>query len=257
MTLAVININDAGIQLALDGELMCTSPGFAVLNDDRLLTGEEASKNARLLPRWTNNRFWSQLTTNPLANKTDQIRHHADLAFAHLEALWLPVKGDISDVIFVVPGYYTNENLVLLLGLAKECNLPLSAIVDQSVVVASNLQLQGTVLHLDIHLHSITLTKITNSGSLLRQEVKTVIETGLFTLWDRWANIIGNQFIQTTRFDPMHEAASEQQMFNQLPEWIANLTDGNMNTFVLNVGTTEHSKIDLLRLVRALPGGRR
>ncbi len=241
MSLAVININDAGIQLGIEGELVRTSPGFAVLDNGKLMTGEEASRNARLLPRWTNNRFWSQLTTTPLNNKTDQIRHHADLAFAHLEDLWLPVKKDASAAILVVPGYYTNENLGLLLGMARECDLPVAGVVDQSVLAATNLPLQRTVLHLDIHLHAITLTRITNTGALLRRDVKTVMETGLFTLWDRWANIIANQFIQTTRFDPMHEAKSEQQMFDQLPTWISDRDENGMTAFVLDVGTTEHT----------------
>ena len=92
MSIAVFNINDAGIQLTVDSELVQTSPGIAVLNDNSLLTGEEASKNVKLLPRWTNNRFWSQLNTNPLPNSTEQVRHHADIAFAHLEHLWLPVS---------------------------------------------------------------------------------------------------------------------------------------------------------------------
>lgn len=241
MSLAVLNINDTGIQLALEGELVRTSPGYAVLDNGHLMTGEKASQNARLLPRWTNNRFWSQLTTTPLPNKTDQIRHHADLAFAHLEDLWLPVKKDVSSIIFVVPGYYTNENLGLLLGMAKECGLPVAGVVDQSVVAATNLPLQRTVLHLDIHLHAITLTRITNTGALLRRDVRTVMETGLFTMWDRWANIIANQFIQTTRFDPMHDASSEQLMFNQLPWWIKNRNENAMNAFVLDLGTTEHT----------------
>ena len=79
MSIAVFNINDAGIQLTVDNELVRTSPGIAVLNNNSLLTGEEASKNVKLLPRWTNNRFWSQLNTNPLPNSTEQVRHHADI----------------------------------------------------------------------------------------------------------------------------------------------------------------------------------
>ena len=73
MSIAVFNINDAGIQLTVDSELVRTSPGIAVLNNNSLMTGEEAREKVKLLPRWTNNRFWSQLNTNPLPNSTEQV----------------------------------------------------------------------------------------------------------------------------------------------------------------------------------------
>ena len=241
MSLAVFNINDAGIQVSVDGDLVRTSPGYAVLDGNRLMIGEQACLNAKLLPRWTNNRFWSQLNTNPLPNNSNDIRHHADLAFAHLEDLWLPIKKDVSDTVFIVPGYYSNENLGLLLGLSKECGLPVKGIVDQSIISACNLPLHSNVLHLDIHLHSISLTRISNTGTLIRKDVKNILETGLYTLMDRWANIIAGQFIQSTRFDPMHNADSEQQLFNKLPAWISSLDGDTTHSFQLTVEQTEHT----------------
>ena len=241
MSIAVFNINDAGIQLTVDSELVRTSPGIAVLNDNSLLTGEQASNNVKLLPRWTNNRFWSQLNTNPLPNSTEQVRHHADIAFAHLEDLWLPVSKEVANVILIVPGYYLNNDLALLLGIARECGMPVKGIVDQSVIAASNLPLRSNVIHLDVHLHSFSLTQISNRGILARKNVKTILETGLSTLLDRWANIIASQFIQTTRFDPMHNADTEQQLFNLLPGWIRNLQDSNTHSFSLKAADTEHS----------------
>ncbi len=241
MTLAVLNINDVGVQVAVKDDLIRTSPGYALLDEHQLLTGEEASQKVRLLPRWTNNRFWSQLNTQPLPNRTGQVRHHADLAFAHLEALWLPIKQEVNQVIFCVPGYYSAENLGLLLGMAKECGLPVTGVVDQSLVAASNLPLAPTVLHLDIQLHHITLTRLSNQDLLVRKSTKTVTEIGLATLWERWANIIASQFIQATRFDPMHDASSEQQMFDQLPDWIGKLDPRGMNRFELNLETGKQS----------------
>ena len=241
MSIAVFNINDAGIQLTVDSELIRTSPGIAVLNNNSLMTGEEASENVKLLPRWTNNRFWSQLNTNPLPNSTEQVRHNADIAFAHFEDLWLPINKAVANVIVIVPGYYHSNDLGLLLGIAHECGMPIKGVVDQSVISASDLTLCSNVIHLDAHLHSFTLTQISNRGILARKNVKTILETGLSTLFDRWANIIASQFIQTTRFDPMHNADTEQQLFNLLPGWIRNLQDSNTHSFSIKAADTEHS----------------
>jgi len=241
LVLAVININDAGIQVGLDGDLTRTSPGYAVLNNGQLMVGEVAARNARLLPRWTNNRFWSQLSTAPIESGTAQVRHHADLAFAHLEELWQPISAEATDAILIVPGYFSTEQLGLLLGMARECQIPVRGIADHSVIAASNLPLRQNVLHLDIHLHSMTLSALSNTGTLARRSVTTIVEIGLATLWDRWADIIANQFIQTTRFDPMHEAASEQRLFDQLPDWVAGLGNETMHTFELEIEGAEHS----------------
>lgn len=242
MSLAVLTINDAGLQLAVDGELRRTSPGYAVLDGKVLLIGEEAVRKAKLLPRWTNTRFWSQLDTNPLPNRTDQIRHHADLAFMHLENLWQSIATDADRVILVVPGYYKEEQLGLLLGLAQAANVPIKGIVDKSVIAAKDLPLKETILHLDGHLHSLTLSTVTNRGNLARQSAHTIIETGLFTLWDRWANIIANAFIQTSRFDPLHNASSEQELYDRVPAWITALTPGvSSHPFDLELDGTLHT----------------
>ncbi len=242
MSLAIFNINDAGIQLSLDGDHLRTSPGYAVVHDNNLMIGEEAADNTKLLPRWTNSRFWSKLTTAPLEGGTSQIRHHADLAFAHLEALWQPIADRSTAAVFVVPGYFSGEHLSLLLGMAKECGIPLRGVVDNSVVAASNLALHRNILHLDIHLHAITLTRLhSSSGSVTRHKVEVVLETGLATLRDRWADIIANQLIQTTRFDPMHNADSEQQLFNLLPGWIRQLGSEQMQGFSMKSAGVEHS----------------
>lgn len=241
MALGIIEISDTGIQIAVDKELLKSSPGFAVMDGTHLLVGEEALQKARLLPRWTNNRFWNQLNTDPMPNGTDEVRHHADLAFAHLESLWLPLKNDVDKVILLVPAFYDHSQLGLLLGMAKECGIPVAGVADSSLLVASEQSLQPLSLHLDVHLHRVTLTNLSSGNTLSKKSVSTVAEMGVFTLWDRWANIIADQFIQTSRYDPMHQAQSEQALFNQLPGWIETLKESGGNTFELNLGEISHT----------------
>lgn len=239
MTTATIEINDAGIRAAIDGELVASSPGYAVLDGKTLLIGDEGLRNARLLPRWTNNRFWNLLNTDPVTNGTDTVRHHADLAFAHLEQVWQSLPG-AEKVILAVPGFYSREQLGLLLGMARECGIPVAGLADTSTLAVAGEPAQRTVLHLDIFLHRITLTALNAETSLARTETVTVNETGLFTLWDRWANIIASQFIQTSRYDPMHQAVSEQKLYDALPDWIDGLAGARTSSFEMEIGTNRH-----------------
>ena len=230
-----IELNDAGINYSIDGNIVNSSPGFAVLDGDKLLLGTEAFKNARLLPRWTNNRFWNQLNSDPIPNGTSKIRHHADIAFSHLEQIWLEMQPQVNQVVVAVPGHYSREQLGLFLGMAKEAGIPIAGLVDNALITVAETQSHSNILFLDVSLHRITLTQLESDGALRKLENQTITESGLFTLWDRWANIVAKQFIQTSRYDPMHQAASEQLLFDQLPLWIANSTGARTKDFEISL----------------------
>ncbi|MCH5374821.1 MAG: hypothetical protein JJ992_12670, partial [Planctomycetes bacterium] len=73
MTLLAAHINDAGITVVGDGGILYREPGFALLEDSQLVTGEAAFRNARLKPRYIQNAFWHSLSTDPLTD--NRFRH--------------------------------------------------------------------------------------------------------------------------------------------------------------------------------------
>jgi len=238
---AVIDLNDAALTLTVDDEVVIRSPGYAVLDGSRLMVGQEAMDNARLLPRWTNNRFWNQLNTDPLPNAATNIRHHADLAFHHLESIWNAHKTDLDRVFIVAPGHYTREQLALLLGMAKECGIPVRGLVDAGVAAVCGETVTETSFYLDVFLHRITLTTLTADQDIVSQSNLTVTDAGLFTLWDRWANIVANQFVQSSRFDPLHDAVSEQNLYDNLPQWIQQFNSQRSVPFDLLLTSSKHT----------------
>ncbi len=241
MSLGIFDISDTGLQVSVGANPVILSPGYAVLDGDSLLLGEKAIRNARRLPRWTNNRFWDQLNLDPLPNGSERIRHHADLAFAHLDELWQEIKSQVDEVILSVPGTYDKEQLGLLLGLTKECGIPVRGLVDAATAAVSEQQPYRRIFHLDIQLHRIVLSELERGIQLRRAAITTVSETGLYKLFDRWAQIIAQQFINTNRYDPMHQAESEQILFDQLTEWIENCDANSANAFELSLGDVTHS----------------
>ncbi|MFT7384074.1 MAG: hypothetical protein ACI90G_001657, partial [Urechidicola sp.] len=198
LTTALIEINDSSVDVSIDGASVVSSPGYAVLDGSHLLIGETAQKNARLLPRWTNTRFWQQLDTSPLAAPGSNIRHHADLVLQHLETIWQSIETPVDEAVLAIPGDYSTDQLGLLLGIIREARIPVVGLVDSALVAAAG-QPHQQCLYLDIHLHRITLSHLATDGNIRRSSTSTVIETGLFTLWDRWADIIASQLIQTSR----------------------------------------------------------
>lgn len=239
MTKAIIELNDAAMHVGIDGQRIHTSVGYAVLDKEILLIGTRAQQNAKLLPRWTNNRFWNQLNTDNISNATSSIRHHADLAFSHLEDLQQHVNAD--SLVIAVPAYYDKAQLGLLLGMCKEAGLPVTSLVDMSLLAIANQPSHTNAMYLDIGLHRISLTMLKTDGAIRQTGHQTILETGFATFWDRWASLIAEQFIQSSRFDPMHEAASEQQLFNQLPAFMANNANASNLSFELDLGHVKHT----------------
>ena len=91
MTVLAAHLNDAAICVTDEARILYREPGFALLEGDRLATGNAAYSNARLKPRRILNRFWSQLTTDPLRDPRFQHLSAGDLVSRHIEDIWASV----------------------------------------------------------------------------------------------------------------------------------------------------------------------
>jgi hypothetical protein len=218
----VIELNDAGVTLATDAGILVESPGFAIVDARRMAVGEPALREARRDPRHTVNQFWQRLSTDSLQTTNPRARTQADLAHAHLLHLWEAVAHDDDEVIFAIPGHYGREQLALLLGIARECPFRAVGLVDAAIAASAAVETpSGLLLHLDSHLHRTTVTRIRGDDMLARDAVDDLPAVGLVSLRDAWVNLIADAFIRETRFDPLHDAGTEQKLYDHLDGWLA------------------------------------
>ncbi|NIA01692.1 MAG: hypothetical protein GWO83_00935, partial [Bacteroidia bacterium] len=229
ITTVALELNDAGVVAVGTGlERTDRSPGFALLDGDRLLIGREAFSKARLKPRWIENRFWDRLDTEPLGRPFPRNLRNADLVHAHLAEVWQRVRQgmdsrsaqDIEAVVLAVPGFYSNRQLGLLLGIGRACGLPIAGMVDAAVVASVAATKAERALHVDVLLQRVVLTELGQAGTLVRQRVESERSTGLSKVMDLWAKLIAGRFVQQTRFDPFHHGETEQDLYDRLPGWI-------------------------------------
>jgi hypothetical protein len=219
MTPCIIELNDIGI-LASPAELEpVSSPGYALIQQGKLVVGQAALSQAKLHPQQLNNRFWQRLGMDPISHSGEAVRHHADLAYAHLLQLH-ELAGKPEEVIFAVPGNFSNQQLSVLLGVARQCPFQAVGLVDVAVAAAAAVELPGDVVHIDLQLHQAVLTKLSVAGEIKRDTVQTVEGAGLLSLYDRWAHIIADAFIEQCRFDPLHSATTEQYIYDQMPQYL-------------------------------------
>ena len=131
MDLSSLELVDAGLQLVSSrGRLSQPSPGLAIIDGDEITVGIDAECSARLTPRRLHSRFWQELGTAPLGRPFPSHLRTADLAHAHLQAVWNAAGGGAEEVMIAVPGVYSDDQLALLLGIAGALQIPVRGLVD-------------------------------------------------------------------------------------------------------------------------------
>lgn len=215
----VIELNDCDICVIQDGVEIDRGPGIAVLQARQLVTGADAAAQQYSNPRAVYNRYWQQLNEASLIGATRQVRHHADLAYHHLAAI-ITRCGRPDQLIFSVPAHYGRDELALLLGICSALNLPVSGFVDNNIAAAAGSCAQGRFQILDLFLHHATLVTTEVGESVVRSDVVKLEHAGLARIEKACTALISDAFLEQSRFDPLHEAASEQLLCSQLTAWL-------------------------------------
>ena len=251
MNVGIIELNDSGIRFGSANETHIVSPGIAVIRGNDLLLGEQAQRLARLHPVDTNNLFWHRLSVEPLNNRHQHFRHHADLAYHQLITLHQQFPN-YSQIVFAIPGSFTRDQLSLLLGIVQECPFNAVGLVD-SAVAASALHAQsGTQLYIDLQLHQCLLTSLNADSRISRQVVNAIPGAGALALQSKLVQYIADEFVGQSRFDPLHSATTEQSLYDQLPRWLQQSRE--QEELILEVGgkTVKLSREQLIKPLRPI-----
>jgi hypothetical protein len=223
MALAAFELHDAAVALARDGRVIARSPGFAVLDGDIVTIGEDALRQAKLKPRMVSTRFWERLSDEPVMPAVNAGWTCADLVRTHIARIWDAAGAGVDRLVLVVPGHFDRRQLGLLLGISEQLALPVSGMVESALAACGTHPGADLVVHVAVHLHRTVITGIEIDGSAHRVFTDSIEGHGLVRLYERWVELIADVFVRTTRFDPLHNADSEQAIFERLPDWLAAL----------------------------------
>jgi hypothetical protein len=253
VTLLAVHINDAGITVVGDRGIVYREPGFALLEDAEIVTGEAAYRNARLKPRRIQNDFWRVLSLESLADNRFGHLSSAELVSRQLEELWARIATGGDRLIVAVPPYMASEQLGLFLGVAAELDVPVVAMVD-AAVAATRRQYPGAVpVHVDISLHAACLTRLGQDGQAQVEKSALAEGAGQLALTDAWVKFIAAAFVKQSRFDPLHTAETEQTLQDRLPEWLARASADQRVELVLEYRDIEHrAEVELIDLIGAV-----
>jgi hypothetical protein len=219
MALAAFELHDAAVALARDGRVIARSPGFAVLDGDIVTIGEDALRQAKLKPRMVSTRFWERLSDEPVMPAVNAGWTCADLVRTHIARIWDAAGAGVDRLVLVVPGHFDRRQLGLLLGISEQLALPVSGMVESALAACGTHPGADLVVHVAVHLHRTVITGIEIDGSAHCVFTDSIEGHGLVRLYERWVELIADVFVRTTRFDPLHNADSEQAIFERLPDY--------------------------------------
>jgi len=250
MQLIGLELNDVGI-IAAGGEPVrlleiddqaFESSGFALPEKGRVLVGKSAEHKAHLLPRHILTRFWDQLNTEPLLHPDPHTpKNHAEIVYNHLARIWEQIQKHGNQIVLAVPSFFDREQLGLILGITRELSMPVCAFIPSALAAASAVKPDRMLLHLDIHLHRIEVVYLEQDEYLSIKDSEAIGETGLIHLHKDWVDTIAQEFVRKTRFDPYHQASSEQDLYDRIPEILREFAHNPSFEFEVTGGTRSYS----------------
>jgi hypothetical protein len=237
-----LEINDAELTVAAPQGVLAVEHGYALVEPGgAIVTGREAFNAARLKPRQSYSRFWSDLAMDPLKNGPAGVASTAELAYAQLKTIWDQHGAAGGEAILVIPGYYGKDQLGLLLGLAQECGITVRGLVNAAVAASLQPYPDHQLVYVDAGLHRVVLSRLLQTDHVTLAEETTLDSVGLDDVMDIWARRVAELFISRTRFDPFHRADTEQALYDRLPDVVQQLTRAGSTQLVLPVNGGEQS----------------
>lgn len=211
-----IEFNDVELSVYSGSERLYQAPAFAMVLEGELSFGEEALRLSRIHPQQANQQYLSRMNADPLLQPVRAAANHADLVYLHLKEL---ARLCPADAVLAVPGTMNADQLGILLGICQEAGIDVSGFVIAPVAALSKTAVPGNVVYLDMFLQHLQASELHVDDEVRHERSLEVRDCGFSNLLDGWVNLVADRFVQETRFDPLHTAETEQQLYNQVYDW--------------------------------------
>ena len=232
MSIFALELNDRAVSLARGGQVLTSAPS-AVFNGNGA-TGSPAGANA-----------WRQLRSQPMATSSRHLgtvltqrgspARAGMLVAAELRARLAeqPIR-DGERIWVATPAQAETNGLESLLGIARDLKLTIDGFIDSAAVTTAALESERNTIVLELGLHHAAATAVDCEGSQARRRRSVLTQRGGFIeLYQVWLDLISTTMVKRTRFDPLHDAATEQQLFDAMPSLTHELVStGNAAAFV-------------------------
>lgn len=257
MIVKVIELNDNAITVFDENGVLGSSAGFVRDDGQSLVVGDKAESEFKRHPTQIYNKFWSQLSVEPISSGSVRIRHMADLAFAHLQKVVSECGIEAQEpVLLAIPSSFSREQLGILLGIAKPAGLHIAGLANIALLSARNdfadlqkLKPPTQIIHAELQQHQVVLSNLVVSStganhSVTLANVVQIPGVGWQNVIDSLMLLVSDLFVEQCRLNPQKNADTEQQLYNSLPHWLNQEGDGSTDsTLTLELETADQNYI--------------
>jgi hypothetical protein len=195
MSIWALELDDRTLATAVDGELRAAAGG------------RTAGRDALTQRHWHDLASGQRLGTQTLTAAAADLRYVLDAAAGGLR--------------IATPPKFEPAALGQLLGLLRSQNFGVQAFVDSAAVTVAALGINRPALVVDYGLQHLAVARVdivsTDSGPFAQRKRALVGERGgAATLAELWLNLVSDAMVRRTRYDPLHDARAERELFDAL-----------------------------------------
>ena len=239
MTTLAIDIDDGALAIARDGDLVSMAPSIVQAVPGTRPLGAPALDQIRLRPREVSTRHWAQI-----ARGEGDLAAAVRLARAELQARAAAAgiaANDIDALQVAVPSHFDAAALGRVLAVLRGANWPVASFVDSAAVLCAAVAVPRTAIVIDVGLHHVAASRVaTDDSTARRKAVRLRSGQGLLALQEAWLQLVSEAMVLRSRFDPLHDAATEQKLYEMLDAAAAAAARDGGVTISLPVGAQTH-----------------
>jgi hypothetical protein len=139
----------------------------------------------------------------------------------------------------------------LLVGIAGAARLEVAGIVDAAVAATAAVPSMERALYLDLEMQRALLVELVRGAELRRGRVDVSRAVGLRAYEDAFAQLIARSLVGATRFDLLHQAPTEQLLYDRLDGWVAAAAAGEAPIVVEYGGLRHEARLTAAQLEAA------
>jgi hypothetical protein len=216
-------LDDRAFAVARDGAVLHSSAAVAFDGAGTEELGSDAWAMQRRVPAHVSTRHLFEIAT-----VREPSERALSIAAAELARRVAPHLQSGDDAWIAASGLFPPAGLSAVLAIARQRGMRLAGFIDSATASVAALAPGRPSLVLEIGLHHVAVTAVDATASARRRRAVVSTRGGLVELYEGWLDLIGTSMVKRTRYDPLHDAATEQQLFDALPKLAgeANATGG-------------------------------
>jgi hypothetical protein len=238
-----IELDDRAAAISVDGRVLSSAPSAVFDGTAETNVGTNAWRELRVRPRAISTRHLGAVLTHRGTSARADTLLEAELKLRLAEQ---PI-AEGQRMWIVAPARAEAAGLTALLGITRRIGLPVDGFIDSATVTTAALGSEQNTIVLELGLHHAAATSVNCSGSQARRRRAVHSERGgLIELYQAWLDLVSTTMVKRTRFDPLHDAATEQHVFESIPALALEAANAGSATASVIKGT-ERFEVTLTR----------